>query len=155
MNNADEVIQLYKEQLNICDSAKGFFTKEDIRLLVEHEENLIAEIVKLTNCLETQKEIKFRLYNIDTKLTQIYTLSELISKTFRKGKFEFRGRFTGLKDKNNVEIYEGDILKTHTGWNHKVKWDDKDCGWNIDYIFQQTCKIIGNIWENKELINDS
>ncbi|KKL06274.1 hypothetical protein LCGC14_2597650, partial [marine sediment metagenome] len=57
------------------------------------------------------QEIKFRLHNTDSKLTQIYTLSELIGKTFRQGQFEYRGRFTGLKDKNGKEIYIGDKYK--------------------------------------------
>ena len=58
-------------------------------------------------------EIKFRLKNTNTGLTTIYTLNQLIATTFRKGQFEFRGRFTGLKDKKDRKIYEGDIVKNH------------------------------------------
>jgi len=43
----DEVLQLYKEQLNRHDSAKDFFTKEEIHLLIEHEESLRAKIMEL------------------------------------------------------------------------------------------------------------
>lgn len=51
-------------------------------------------------------EIKFRVFDKDRKITIIYTLNKLISTTFRRIKFEFRGRFTGLHDKNGKEIYE-------------------------------------------------
>lgn len=51
-------------------------------------------------------EIKFRVFDKDRKITIIYTLNKLISTTFRRSKFEFRGRFTGLHDKNGKEIYE-------------------------------------------------
>ena len=58
------------------------------------------------------QEIKFRLRNTSTGETRPYTLSELIGITHRKGQFEFRGRFTGLLDKNGVDLdwWEGDTL---------------------------------------------
>jgi uncharacterized phage protein (TIGR01671 family) len=73
-------------------------------------------------------------------------------------------QFTGLKDKNGVEIYEGDIIKNKSGKIVRIVfWEGSFC---IDdpyrplvsessMIFLNPCKfweIIGNIHENPELL---
>lgn len=61
-------------------------------------------------------------------------------------------QFTGLHDKNGNEIYEGDIFGWMGGYIEKVFWDDEISGWNIDKSASQTGEVIGNIYDNPELL---
>ena len=68
-------------------------------------------------------EIKFRFYNKNTRTTRIYNLATLIGTTFRRGQFEFRGRWTGLLDKYGKEIFAADFNIRYNGYKYGVEGD--------------------------------
>ena len=127
------------------------------------------------------REIKFdiKIRHIETGNTfrEVFTLDEIISgsKLYAKGIQEvvFKRQFTGLKDKNGKEIYEGDIGK-RTMKMPRFKQEMQilvDC-WEIVFdkgafstrLFGsdkpsrysdrfEEIEIIGNIYENPELLS--
>jgi uncharacterized phage protein (TIGR01671 family) len=115
------------------------------------------------------REIKFRVFDNDKKeylncpIHSEYPIVrewEDISFKISHSDNVVLEQFTGLKDSKGQDIYEGDIVRMIKSEQYEecelqeVAFDhDRDfIGWSIEPQYAATGQVIGNIHENKDLI---
>lgn len=123
------------------------------------------------------REIKFRCWD---GIQMVYDINLedgefAYPNTQRSGGSAFEGcpvkydvqQFTGLKDKNGIEIFESDVVRWETRnkkqvgrvyWNTgKARFDIEWGGNRIDYgepdLDSNIIEVIGNIYENPDLLS--
>lgn len=111
------------------------------------------------------REIKFRAWDSKFLKMEAFELGRFISPI----KFAdlILMQYTGLHDKNGKEIYEGDIVEQFKGSEYSCKrfvdWRQDHCGFwlcfkdrpHVDLTeYREHLEVIGNIYENPELIKE-
>lgn len=126
------------------------------------------------------RDIKFRAwdkalkrwanYSIDDDLLMFYDKHAECWETDQEGERFILCQYTGLKDNEDREIYEGDIVKaiSFARWIGVVKYSDENQAFIFDDLdkkyrgkstvfmnqFDDGFEILGNIYENPELLKE-
>lgn len=118
---------------------------------------------------ELEEWTNYSISNIDGTIVDFYNKEAGFWESDREGERFILSQYIGLKDKNNKEIYEGDIVRAvgFFSWIGVAKYSDKNQAFIFEDIdknyrgsivfmsqFAQNFKILGNIYENPGLLKE-
>lgn len=111
------------------------------------------------------REIKFRSWDKEHKVMDFNPIVYKEKYLMRMGN-EIWGpdddyilmQYTGLKDANDKEIYEGDVVASQYGYYFEIVFRD-GCWFagnsEVGFSPKGTFEVIGNIYENPELLEET
>lgn len=136
----------YKFRAKNKDSGKweyGYYVK-----YIKRQVSPIGDFLDESDIVHLIFQSGFADWNMERPLNAVEIIPETI------------GMFTGLTDKNSVEIYEGDLLKTEENDIYRVAFVESSCAFiacfypdDYDTVYlTDTCpniydEVIGNIYE--------
>ena len=121
------------------------------------------------------REIKFRAWVYNAQQQKNEMINDILSVYPKFGYSSEQGlhvlewlEYTGMRDKNNKDIFEGDLVKRHglfdDGiYNFTVYYDINTCSFRLysldsPFIYElvagENYEVVGNIYENPDLIKE-